>query len=385
VFEIVNAPRSYAWGSTTAISELLGTVPSGAPEAELWLGDHPGSPARVKETGQSLVDWGESHPERFGTRPLPFLLKVLAAELPLSIQAHPTRAQAENGFAAENAAGLALDAPNRNYRDANHKPEILVALTDFAALCGFRPGDQRNAIIAELVRQDVPGSSELAGAIAEGLDSAVEWILTRGDGVVDLVEALSSGIPATSDEIVDDATETARMLSTHFPGDPGVAISLLLNHVVLSPGEALYLPAGNIHAYLHGLGIEVMAASDNVLRGGLTTKHIDVPELLSVLDFCELDEPRLDSIESNGIRTFDPGLDDFILTEIVADGDVGAAIAGPAIAIAVEGNPVLHTDSEYRLARGSSVFIDAEETLRGVSGLGRIFVAHRPTRISPKS
>ena len=188
-----------------------------------------------------------------------------------------------------------------------------------------------------------------------------------------------------SDAIVDDATETARMLSTHFPGDPGVAISLLLNHVVLRPGEALYLPAGNIHAYLYGLGIEVMAASDNVLRGGLTTKHIDVPELLSVLDFRELDEPRLDSIESNGIRTFDPGLDDFILTEIVADGYVGAAIAGPAIAIAVEGNPVLHTDSEYRLARGRSVFIGAEETLRGVSGLGRIFVAHRPTRISPQS
>lgn len=380
MFEIVNTPRGYAWGSTSAISDLLGSAPTGAPEAELWLGDHPACPARVKETGQSLIEWGESHPERFGTGPLPFLLKVLAADSPLSIQAHPTRAQAERGFALENAAGLAPDAPNRNYRDANHKPEVLVALTDFSALCGFRPSDQRTAIIAELVRQGVPGSTELARVVEAGLGSAVEWILTRGDGVNELVEALSAGIRTTTDAVVDDATETARMLSTHFPGDPGVAISLLLNHVVLRPGEALYLPAGNIHAYLHGLGIEVMAASDNVLRGGLTTKHIDVPELINVLDCRELDEPRLIATESNGVRTFDPGLDDFILTEITADDDVSIAITGPAIAIAVEGNPVLYTDDEFALARGGSVFIGAGETLHRISGRGRIFVSHRPTR-----
>ena len=380
MFEIVNTPRDYAWGSTSAISDLLGSAPAGAPEAELWLGDHPACPARVKETGQSLIEWGESHPERFGTGPLPFLLKVLAADSPLSIQAHPTRAQAERGFALENAAGLAPDAPNRNYRDANHKPEVLVALTDFSALCGFRPSDQRTAIIAELVRQGVPGSTELARVVEAGLGSAVEWILTRGDGVNELVEALSAGIRTTTDAVVDDATETARMLSTHFPGDPGVALSLLLNHVVLRPGEALYLPAGNIHAYLHGLGIEVMAASDNVLRGGLTTKHIDVPELINVLDCRELDEPRLIATESNGVRTFDPGLDDFILTEITADDDVSIAITGPAIAIAVEGNPVLYTDDEFALARGGSVFIGAGETLHRISGHGRIFVAHLPSR-----
>lgn len=382
MFEIVNTPRDYAWGSTSAIADLLGSDPSGKPEAELWLGDHPAFPAQVKGTGQSLIEWGESHPERFGTGPLPFLLKVLAADSPLSIQAHPTRAQAERGFALENAAGLAPDAPNRNYRDANHKPEVLVALTDFSALCGFRSSGQRTAIIAELVRQGVPGSFELARAVDAGLDSVVEWILTRGDGVTELVEALSAGIRTTTDAVVDVATQTARMLSTHFPGDPGVALSLLLNHVVLRPGEALFLPAGNIHAYLHGLGIEVMAASDNVLRGGLTSKHIDVPELMNVLDFRELDEPRLIATESNGVRTFDPGLDDFVLTEIVAGDDVRLAITGPAIAIAVEGDPVLQTDGEYVLARGGSVFLDAGETLHRVSGRGRIFVAHRPTRIS---
>ena len=385
MFEIVNTPRDYAWGSASAISNLLGSTPSGAPEAELWLGDHPACPARVKESGQSLIEWGESHPERFGTEPLPFLLKVLAAELPLSIQAHPTRAQAQRGFAAENAAGLDPDAPNRNYRDANHKPEVLVALTDFSALCGFRPSAQRSAIIAELIRQDVPGSSEMAGAVSAGLDSAVEWILTRGVGVNELVGALSAGIPATTDAVIDDAFETARMLSRHFLADPGVALSLLLNRVVLRPGEALFLPAGNIHAYLHGLGIEVMAASDNVLRGGLTAKHIDVTELLAVLDFRELDEPRLFATESTGARTFDPGLDDFILTEIVAGDDVRVAITGPAIAIAVEGNPVLQTNADYGLTQGGSVFIEAGETLHRVGGDGRIFVAYCPTRNAAKA
>jgi mannose-6-phosphate isomerase len=198
--------------------------------------------------------------------------------------------------------------------------------------------------------------------------------------VNELVGALSAGIGATTDAVIDDAFETARMLSRHFLADPGVALSLLLNRVVLRPGESLFLPAGNIHAYLYGLGIEVMAASDNVLRGGLTEKHIDVPELMNVLDFRELDEPRLFATESTGVRTFDPGLDDFILTEIVAGDDVRVAISGPAIAIAVEGNPVLQTNADYGLARGGSVFIEAGESLHRVSGRGRVFVAHCPTR-----
>lgn len=385
MFEIVNSPRDYAWGSTHAIAGLLGTVPSGAPEAELWLGDHPGCPARVKSTGQSLISWGASHPERFGTGPLPFLLKILAAELPLSIQAHPTRVQAEQGFARENTEGLDPVAPNRNYRDANHKPEVIVALSDFSALCGFRPSAERAAIIAELIDQGIPGSSELARAVALGLDSAVEWILTRGDGLDQLVAGLSSGIRARSDGVVDDALEVARMLSGHFPGDPGIAVSILLNHVVLRPGEALFLPAGNIHAYLHGLGIEVMSASDNVLRGGLTSKHVDVPELLSVLDFHELQEPRLLATESNGVRTFDPGVDDFILTEIESEHDVDVSISGPAIAIAVAGVVTLQSEIECRLIRGSAVFIEAGETLQRVTGSGQIFVAHSPTRNLPKT
>jgi len=379
VFEIVNTPRDYAWGSTSAIAGLLGTVPSGSPEAELWLGDHPACPARVKSTGQSLIAWGASHPERFGTGPLPFLLKVLAAESPLSIQAHPTRVQAEHGFAAENAVGLDPDSPNRNFRDANHKPEVIVALSDFSALCGFRPSAERASIIAELINQTIPGSSELASAVTTGLDVAVEWMLTRGDGMSQLVEALSAGIRAPSNAVVDDALETARVLSGHFPGDPGIGVSILLNHVMLRPGEALFLPAGNIHAYLHGLGIEVMAASDNVLRGGLTSKHVDIPELLDVLDFRELHEPRLDATESNGVRTFDPGLDDFVLTEIEAHHDVHVAISGPAIAIVVAGEVMLYSDAEYGLPRGSSVFIEAGETVNRVTGTGRIFVAHSPT------
>lgn len=379
MFEIVNTPRDYAWGSTTQIAALLGRSPSGEPEAELWLGDHPASPARVKSTGQSLIEWGASHPDRFGPGPLPFLLKVLAAQSPLSIQAHPTRAQAERGFARDNSAGLDLESPKRNYRDTNHKPEVIVALSDFSALCGFRPSSERAAILAELVDQKIPGATQFAAAVDDGLEIAVEWLLTRGDGVDQLVDALSQGVRSESDD-VDGALDTARALAEQFPGDPGVAVSLLLNRVTLRPGEALFLPAGNIHAYLHGLGVEVMAASDNVLRGGLTAKHVDIPELLSVLDFRELDEPRLSATESPGVRRFDPGLDDFAVTEIETRDAIVVDIAGPAIAIAVEGDVVLHADEELSLSRGSSVFVELGETLNRVSGHGRIYVAHRPIR-----
>ena len=381
MFEIVNTPRDYAWGSKSAIAEFLGSTPTGKPEAELWFGDHPGCPARVASTGQSLIDWGAENPERFGAQPLPFLLKVLAADSPLSIQAHPTRAQAAKGFTLENTAGIDRDSPARNYRDDNHKPEIIVALTEFSALCGFRPSAERSAIINELVRRGVPGSTELRQASSSGLESTVEWILTRGVGVAELVEALSNGIPSTGDRVIDDAVDTARALARHFPGDPGVAVSLILNHVTLIPGEALFLPAGNIHAYIHGLGIEVMAASDNVLRGGLTTKHIDVPELLSVLDFHELSEPRLGPTVSNTVRIFEPSIDDFAVTEIEASDDTSVDIPGPAIAIAVDGEVVVRAASELTIARGQSVFIEAGESLRHVRGHGRVIVAHRPTRL----
>ncbi|MET0304196.1 MAG: mannose-6-phosphate isomerase, class I [Microbacteriaceae bacterium] len=405
---IENTPRDYAWGSTTAIAELLGHAPTGAPEAELWLGAHPGSPSRVVGAAGSgdsaagadtLLDVVDGR--------LPFLLKVLAAATPLSLQAHPTPEQAEAGFARENAAGVPEGASDRNYKDAFHKPELIFALSDpFRALCGFRAVEQTLAVlepvaaearIAPLVERlrGVADAADEAGAAADAsggdsgdariLRSTFEWLISGGDDVDALVAAL---IEAAA-EADGPSWQTVRQLADHYPGDPGIAISLLINSVSLSPGEVLYLPAGNIHAYLEGLGIELMAASDNVLRGGLTPKHVDVPELLDVLDFEPLPVPYLSpSHPAPGISVFRPDVPDFELT-VVADAALGRGstldLAGPAIILctdgavtvtrAVDGSAGGAADAEVApLERGGALYV-ADEPRLELQGEGTLFVA----------
>jgi len=378
VFEIVNTPRDYSWGSTTAIATFLGTTPSGHPEAELWFGDHPSNPARLLSTGEALDKWGTSHPDRFGGKPLPFLVKILAAASPLSIQAHPTVEQARRGFDLENQAGIPLDSPERNYRDANHKPELIIALSEFSALCGFRPAFERDAIVSALFRAGVPGSARLDERAANGIRATVDWLLTKDAEVDALVSTLTAGIDPTGIDHLDDALVVARALAEHFPGDPGIAVSLLLNHVTLQPGDALFLPAGNVHAYLSGLGIEVMATSDNVLRGGLTPKHIDIPEFLAVLDDSELAEPRLAPTVIGPVRTFEPSGSEFAVIDTVVDGDVPVSITGPAIAVVAEGSVTLRAATDLVVHRGSAVFIEAGERLAELAGDGHVFIAYRP-------
>ncbi|WP_167051057.1 mannose-6-phosphate isomerase, class I [Salinibacterium sp. ZJ77] len=363
--EITNTPRDYAWGSRTAISELLGTPASGAPEAELWLGAHPGSPARLVGEERTLLDVA-------GDR-LPFLLKVLAAAAPLSLQAHPTMAQAAEGFARENAAGVPLDAPHRNYKDAFHKPELIYAVSDpFRALSGFRPVAETRTVLAP-----VEGDARIRPLVDrlsadDALRDVFAWLIAGGPEVDDLVAAVVEA-SATAD---GPSWETVRTLAEHFPGDPGIAISLLLHTVELAPGEALYLPAGNIHAYLQGLGIELMASSDNVLRGGLTPKHVDVPALLEVLDFTPGPAPYLapEEVES-GVRLFRPDVPDFQLAviehEALARG-VELPLAGSAIALCTEGAVSIEGSPEF--ARGTAVFVDGVTSLR-LTGAGRLFVA----------
>ncbi|WBU37792.1 mannose-6-phosphate isomerase, class I [Homoserinibacter sp. YIM 151385] len=364
---IQNTPRDYAWGSTTAIPELLGTPVTGAPQAELWLGAHPGSPARVVERPErTLLDVVEGR--------LPFLLKVLAAGSPLSLQAHPTPAQAEAGFAREEAAGVPVDAPHRNYKDAFHKPELIYALSEpFRALCGFRSVERTRAVLAA-VEQD-PRIAPLLERLVDdsSLRGVFEWLITRGEGVDELVAAV---VEAAADA-EGPSWETVRLLAEHYPGDPGIAISLLVNTVSLRRGEVLYLPAGNIHAYLDGLGIELMAASDNVLRGGLTPKHVDVPELLEVLDFRPLPVPYLaPALPHPGVRVFRPDVPDFELTVVdseALESGVELPLAGPAIALAVEGRVELE-GGDAVLERGDAVFIAEQDTLR-LAGEGLVFLA----------
>lgn len=360
---ITNTPRDYAWGSMTAMAELLGTTPSGAPEAELWFGAHPGSPTRIVGGEGTLADVAPQ---------LPFLLKVLAAASPLSLQAHPTTEQAVAGFAAENAAGIPLNASERNYRDASAKPEILYALSEeFRALCGFRPVEETRTLLLP-----VSGDERIAPLLERLIDdsslrSTFEWLITRGDGVEELIAALVE----TSAIAADLAWDTVRRLADSYPGDPGIAISLLMHTAVLRPGQVLYLPAGNIHAYLEGLGIELMASSDNVLRGGLTPKHVDVDELLTVLDFRPLPLPLLEpEVPQPGVAVFRPDVPDFVLTVVSPDAATAGLmlpLIGPAIALCTSGAVTL---SGHELERGQSVYV-ADEPSLVISGDGMLFVA----------
>ncbi len=298
------ALRTYAWGSRTAIAELCGRpVPSDHPEAELWLGAHPANPSRLRvgDRTVSLLDRiaddpaGQLGPRAragFGDR-LPFLLKLLAADEALSLQAHPSAAQAKEGYAREEAAGIPRDAPVRNYRDDSHKPELVVALTRFEALAGFRDPHRTVSLLRAL---DVPELDHFIALLEGQPDSSglralfTTWITLPQPSLASLLPRILDGCVrylsgAAGPREFAPEVRTVLELGESYPGDAGVLASILLNRVTLEPGQGLYLAAGNLHAYLHGLGVEVMANSDNVLRGGLTPKHVDVPELLRVLDF----------------------------------------------------------------------------------------------------
>jgi mannose-6-phosphate isomerase len=317
--EITNEPRDYAWGSATLIPELLGTAPDGRPQAEIWLGTHPGSPTRVAGTDEPL---------RATTGELPFLLKILAAGSPLSLQAHPTTAQAEDGFARENAAGIPLDAPERNYKDPFAKPEMVYALSDeFRALCGFRPVAETRAVLDAAAPGLFPELTSDAG-----IRPLFEWLLSGHPGVAAVVELVSS----VAADAEGESWRTVRGLVAAYPGDPGIAISLLLHSVVLRRGEALYLPAGNIHAYQAGLGIELMGPSDNVLRCGLTPKHVDVPELLRIVDFTPVADPRLIPVTADGLTVFAPDGAGWELVESRGDHELDAG--APELLVVLDGS-----------------------------------------------
>jgi len=379
-----NTPRDYAWGAVDGVSRALGWSGSGAAEAELWLGAHPLSPAVLEDAEwPDLAAWQDEA----GVE-LPFLLKVLSARSALSLQAHPTTAQAEAGFAREEAAGLPLTARERNYKDPNAKPELIVATEDgFEALCGFR--DPAETIAALAVFGAVPGIERLLERLWEGVEPAFAWLLSGDPEVATLVSSVvERAVPpvpprAKRDETPRPATPDAELvarLAAQFPGDPGILIALMLNHVTLAEGEALWLPAGNIHAYLRGTGLELMGPSDNVLRGGLTPKHVDRAELQAVLDFTPGPPPRLVPVPvAPAIAAYRPasvpsGADvGFELLLVTAD--AGLDLPTAAIAIALEGAFDLTRDDETaEIDRGGILFLPEPGPLQ-VTGAGRLFVA----------
>ena len=324
-----NTVQEYEWGSYTAVPELLGIdSPANTPQAELWMGAHPKAPSKVKLNGEwmSLMKLIEKNPkdilgkevaEKYSNR-LPYLFKILAAAKPLSIQAHPSLAQAKEGFIRENSLGIPLDAHNRNYKDDNHKPECICALTFFWALNGFRKISGILALLEKICPQGL--KSDLNNLRGEpnslGLKNFFQAIMTmdRAQQNQIIADAIINSRKFTED---DQAYKWMIDLHNEYPEDIGVFSPILLNLICLKPGQAMFLPAGELHAYLDGVGIELMANSDNVLRGGLTPKHVDVPELLNVLNFKEREIDILSPEESNECeRIYSSHADEFVLSVI---------------------------------------------------------------------
>lgn len=407
---ITNTPRDYAWGSTTAIAELLGHEASGRPEAELWLGAHPQSPSRILAPAsvgghETLDAWIAAEPaltlgaRRTGDR-LPFLLKVLAADEPLSIQAHPSIEQAQQGFAAENESGVAIDAGDRNYKDELHKPEMTLALSEtFDALAGFRDLSMTLMLLNELAAIASRSESDVAAVQAfsaqltgeDPLKSAVAWAFGGSDeaaAAIDAVPRLAAEAPAVSSFTREYATLVD--IAGRHPGDPGILVAVLLNRVAVAQGQAVYLPSGNVHAYLKGLAIEIMAASDNVLRGGLTPKHVDTEELLKVVRWESLPAPYLIPEDGGaGVEIFRPDVPDFALARVTVGesgykhgyqnegaGQAFFTPSGPAIVLVVEGEiRIGGQQSTATLVRGEASFVTPDEGALEFSGSGIAFVA----------
>ncbi|MFE6482686.1 mannose-6-phosphate isomerase, class I [Streptomyces sp. NPDC057757] len=374
-----NTVRPYAWGSTTAIPRLLGVEPTGEPQAEMWMGAHPGAPSH---TGRGpLTEVIDEDPERelgraavakFGPR-LPFLLKILAAGAPLSLQVHPNLEQAREGYEDEEYRGIPVDAPHRNYKDANHKPELICALTEFDGLCGFRAPEETAELLAALDVDSLKPYVDLLRAHPE--EAALREVLTA---------LLTADRDAMARTVTETAAACARLggsyapyadLAHHYPGDPGVIAAMLLNHVRLQPGEALFLGAGVPHAYLNGLGVEIMANSDNVLRCGLTPKHVDVPELLRIVRF-EASDPGVLRPEASpdGEEVYATPIDEFRLSRHVLPQDTpprDLTAETPQILLCTAGSV---RAGDITLGPGRSVFVPAGEKVE-VSGPGTIFRA----------
>jgi mannose-6-phosphate isomerase len=383
---LTGAVQHYAWGSVEEIPRLLRIEPDGRPHAELWLGTHPAAPSYLDRDGSSrrldeLVLAAPTY--ELGDvagrgQDLPFLLKVLAAARPLSIQAHPTQAQAEAGYDREESAGIALTAPERIYRDRNHKPELLCAIGKFRALCGFRrPADAA----ADMRALRGTGLTALAAQLEQGPEDAAIRA-TVGDVLTmppaeqrDLVDELTRGLqePIVPRALVD----WIGPIVAEFPGDIGAVVALLLHRIELELGEAVFLSAGCPHAYLSGLGVEVMANSDNVVRGGLTPKHIDVPELLRVLDFQPTMPPLVPSRpERPGVYAYDTAATEFALLRVDLDPRLDPVeIRGPAIVLSIDATiNEVGPGRGKGLGPGQAAFVAAATPIM-ISGQGTAFVA----------
>ncbi|MGN7702394.1 mannose-6-phosphate isomerase, class I [Cellulosimicrobium sp. 22601] len=426
-YRLENTVQPYDWGSTSAIQDLLGVAPDGRPAAELWMGAHPLAPSRVVPDGErrpaearpgvpaasgtTLADLVRADPvgalgqrvlDQHGPR-LPFLLKVLAAERALSLQVHPRPHLARAGFNRENREGVARDSPLRSFHDDQHKPEMVVAVTRFEGLSGFRRptrilelldgldgdlvGRMRSALLASPTEAGVRAAFTLAlharsePDVAADLARTVASVRARAEAASGTGAAPASGAPRRTSQRAD---ATVLSLADQHPGDPGAVVSLMLNRVTLAPGESMFVPSGHVHAYLSGCAVEIMASSDNVLRAGLTTKLVDVDALLECATCTPGPAARPRLVEDgSGLVTYRPPVAEFALRAGRVTGPVALPDAGPRVVLCLDGAVTLAGGSgarsvEVRLARGESVFVPHGTGPVVARGDGRTVVAYVP-------
>ncbi|MGD8149907.1 mannose-6-phosphate isomerase, class I [Ornithinimicrobium sp. Y1694] len=398
--------KGYAWGDRARLHAFADLPGAGSPAAELWVGTHPDGASQLPD-GRSLREEVE----------LPYLLKLLAAAEPLSLQVHPDRDQARRGFAREEADGPAREAPDRNFKDDRHKPELFVALDDSLLLAGFRPVPEAVALLEDI---GGPTASRMASALTSGGAPALaelfgQLLQGRPEGAEDLAVRLTeraaaggsamagSGQPGAASDPARASSwaasvEVAADLYRRYPDDQSWLISLLLNLVALRPGEAIFVEAGVLHAHLRGFGIEIMAASDNVLRAGMTGKHMD----RDLVRECTVVRPALPELVSmaqvsRGVRLVECGAEEFALlvVDAPADHEVGhedevgdtaygieVPAAGPRLVLTIEGEVTVHAGGQDQvLPRGRAVYVPASEGELRLTGPGQAVVAAVPAEV----
>ncbi|MEZ8107169.1 mannose-6-phosphate isomerase, class I [Vibrio cortegadensis] len=391
MFKLKNQIQNYAWGSKTSISELFGIEnPTNEPQAEIWMGAHPGGCSRHEENDDLLSDiiaqnksavLGGYTESRFGE--LSYLLKVLAAHTPLSIQVHPNKRKSELGFSRENDQGIALNDPTRNYKDPNHKPELVYALTPYKAMNGFRPIEQIICLFDEIyideLHQEIgflkqePNSSGLEHFFSSVMMLSEE---RKGRVLYQLEEAYNKPVS----NMTREAIEYSQTFKKYYDGDIGLLAPFILNTVELEPGEAMFLFAETPHAYVQGTAIEIMASSDNVLRAGLTPKHMDVPELIDNVVFTPINPEDLKMLPViKGSKEHYPiPIDDFGFDILHANSAKQEQYVRSAeILFCVDNNIVVESQGKVvKLVPGESVFVPCSAQMYTYQGEGRLARAY---------
>ena len=380
----INSVQNSAWGSTTALTDLYGIPnPKNLPMAEMWMGAHPKSSSKIEDaSGQArslrdVIDadkaalLGDKVAQRFGE--LPFLFKVLCADQPLSIQVHPNKQASEIGFAKENAAGIPLDAAERNYKDPNHKPELVFALTPFLAMNAFREFSEIISLLQPVAGANNAIAHFLENPNADALSQLFASLLNmQGEEKSHALAVLKAALDSQQGE----PWETIRLISEFYPDDSGLFSPLLLNVVKLNPGEAMFLFAETPHAYLQGVALEVMANSDNVLRAGLTPKYIDIPELVANVKFVAKPAAELltQPVKNGAELDFPIPVEDFAFSlHDLSQTETTIVQESAAILFCVEGEATLHKGEQHLVLKpGESAFVAANESPVSVSGTGRL-------------